>query len=88
MSSIHVFFYHFILCFKLLLISIIISTIITELSTRTFPLWLQLIVLGGSGVCLTIHVKLIVDPAYMNKSGPPNISVSGSRKKKNTSVLN
>lgn len=44
----------------------------------TFPLWVHAIVLGGSGVCRTIHVRLIVDPAYMNRSGPPRISVSGS----------
>lgn len=29
-------------------------------------------------MCLTMHVKFIVDPAYMKRSGPPMISVSGS----------
>lgn len=53
----------------------------------TFPLCVQLMVFGGSGVCRTIHVRLIVDPAYMNRSGPPKISVSGSEDKVITSIL-
>ncbi|GBP47514.1 hypothetical protein EVAR_30602_1 [Eumeta japonica] len=40
----------------------------------------RMIVLGGSGVCLTVHVKLMVDPAWMNSSAPPAMTVSGSEK--------
>lgn len=33
---------------------------------------------GGSGVCRTVHVRLMVDPAWINSSGPLDITVSGS----------
>lgn len=36
---------------------------------------------GGSGECLIIHVKLIVDPVLMNNSGPPRMDVMGSANK-------
>lgn len=34
--------------------------------------------LGGSGRCLTMHVKLMVEPMSIYKSGPPKIVVTGS----------
>lgn len=33
---------------------------------------------GGSGLCFTMHVKLIVLPLLMNISGPPRRVVMGS----------
>lgn len=44
----------------------------------TFVLCNQVTDGGGSGKCRTIHVKLIVDPASIYKSGPPAIVVIGS----------
>lgn len=38
----------------------------------------QIIAGGGSGAYNTMHVKFIVDPLLINKSGPPIISVIGS----------
>lgn len=35
---------------------------------------------GGSGAYLTTHVKFIVEPLLINRSGPPSISVIGSEK--------
>lgn len=37
---------------------------------------------GGSGAYLTTHVKFIVDPLLINKSGPPIISVTGSENRR------
>lgn len=42
------------------------------------PLWNHIIVGGGSGEYLTRHVRLIVEPMLMKRSGPPRISVIGS----------
>lgn len=36
------------------------------------------IALGGSGKCFTMHVRLIVEPMSIYKSGPPKIDVTGS----------
>lgn len=36
---------------------------------------------GGSGANLTIQVRFIVEPLFMCSSGPPMISVTGSKKK-------
>lgn len=36
---------------------------------------------GGSGVCRTVHVRLMVDPAWINSSGPLDIVVSGSERR-------
>lgn len=33
---------------------------------------------GGSGANLTMHVRFIVDPLFINRSGPPTTSVIGS----------
>lgn len=44
----------------------------------TWLLWVQCTIRGGSGRCLTIHVKLTVDPKSMYNSGPPGIVVIGS----------
>lgn len=38
---------------------------------------------GGSGELYTTHVKLIVEPLSMYRSGAPIISVDGSAKKCN-----
>lgn len=36
---------------------------------------------GGSGAYFTTHVRFIVEPLFMKRSGPPVISVIGSVKK-------
>lgn len=36
---------------------------------------------GGSGKCLTMHVRFTVEPVSMYRSGPPWIVVIGSKKK-------
>lgn len=33
---------------------------------------------GGSGANLTIHVRFMVEPLFIKRSGPPIISVIGS----------
>lgn len=47
-------------------------------SGLTWLLWAHEMVFGGSGKCLTTHVKLIVEPMPMYKSGAPTIVVIGS----------
>lgn len=37
---------------------------------------------GGSGAYFTMHVRFIVDPLLINKSGPPTISVTGSARQR------
>lgn len=37
-----------------------------------------MIVGGGSGAYRTVHVRFIVDPRFINRSEPPEISVTGS----------
>lgn len=44
----------------------------------TASLWFQKINAGGSGLCRTTQVRLMVLPRSMNNSGPPTTSVSGS----------
>lgn len=41
---------------------------------------------GGSGELFTTHVKFIVEPLSMYKSGPPIISVDGSVNEKKTKL--
>lgn len=48
----------------------------------TSPLCVHSIPGGGSGKCLTMQVKLTVEPASIYKSGPPTIVVIGSTYKK------
>lgn len=48
------------------------------LTTLTALLWFQKMNAGGSGELFTTHVRFIVDPLSMYKSGPPIISVDGS----------
>lgn len=36
---------------------------------------------GGSGAYFTTHVRFIVEPLFMKRSGPPVISVIGSARK-------
>lgn len=49
-----------------------------KLLLHTWFLWLHKIALGGSGKCLTIQVRLMVEPMSIYKSGPPRIVVTGS----------
>lgn len=44
----------------------------------TSLLCVQTTKLGGTGRLRTMHVKLMVDSAFMNKSSPPRIFVIGS----------
>lgn len=44
----------------------------------TALLWFQKIKAGGSGELCTTHVKFIVEPLSIYKSGAPIISVDGS----------
>lgn len=44
----------------------------------TALLWFQKMNAGGSGELFTTHVKFIVEPLSMYKSGAPIISVDGS----------
>ena len=55
--------------------------IIIKTKLITSLLWVQWTVCGGSGKCLTMHVKFTVDPISMYNSGPPDIVVMGSEKK-------
>lgn len=55
----------------------------------TLLLWVHSSEFGGPGKSRTTHVSFIVDPAFMNISGPPRIVVTGSvikmgRERKNT----
>lgn len=44
----------------------------------TLLLWVHSSEFGGPGKSRTTHVSFIVDPAFMNISGPPRIVVTGS----------
>lgn len=48
------------------------------LKEHTWFLCAHKIALGGSGRYLTMHVKLMVEPMSIYKSGPPRIVVTGS----------
>lgn len=48
----------------------------------TWALWAHNILGGGSGAKRTKQVKFIVEPMFINKSGPPRISVIGSGTKR------
>lgn len=41
---------------------------------------------GGSGANFTMHVKFIVEPLFMKRSGPPMISVIGSENEKERKI--
>lgn len=49
-----------------------------HVSTLTALLWFQNMNAGGSGELCTTHVRFIVEPLSMYKSGAPTISVDGS----------
>lgn len=51
-----------------------------EMLLLTALLWFQKMNAGGSGELCTTHVRFIVDPLSMYKSGAPIISVDGSEK--------
>lgn len=53
----------------------------------TALLWFQNMNAGGSGELCTTHVKFIVEPLSMYKSGAPIISVDGSEKKKESKEM-
>lgn len=52
------------------------------INEHTWFLCAHKIALGGSGRCLTMHVKLMVEPMSIYKSGPPKIVVTGSMHKR------